>query len=206
MIVRRFIDISPALITVNHGRIYEQMKYDPSLIVVVEQENYSKQAVALASFLYNYMLIELSQIEPRNPIIDGLIRRYNEALASVDEFYKTGIEGGEAALFDKKRLSALKYDNGPMFALLPPGSKFFKASVEQYQHRILQIYLAEDLFRDVRIEIRKDPTFETVYQAVEEFELYMWKKQCIGCNSNNVKFVEEGTNRFWCAECAAEKK
>ena len=202
--LKRFLDISSALITVNYGRIYEQTKYDPSLVEALNQENYSKQAVSLASFVYNSILIELSQAE-RKPAIEGLIRRYNEAILDVDYFYKTGIEANEMKKrFDRKRLKRLRYDSGPLFRLIPDNA-YYKRSIEQYQQRILQLHLAEDLFGDIRIEIANDPLFEAVTHAIEEFELYMWKRsmECVECQSIQVAYVEQGTDNCYCSSCAS---
>ncbi len=201
--LKRFLDISPALTTLNYGRIYEQTKYDPSIIEALNQENYSKQALSLATFIYGSITLELSQVE-RKPIIEGLIRKYNEDLLDIDYYYKTGIETvGLKAKFNKKRLRELRYDTGSLFELIPD-TPFYKRSIEQYQQRILQICLAEDLFAKIRIEIANDPIFEAITHAIEEFEIYMWKKviECTRCKAVNVKYVEEGTNTYYCEQCA----
>jgi len=201
--LQKFLDISSALITVNYGRIYEQSKFDPSIIEALNQENYSKQAHSLAIFIYGSITLELSQVE-RKPLIEGLIRRYNEALLDIDYYYKTGIETvGLKTKFDKKRLKELRYDNGPLFDLIPDSS-YYKRSIEQYQQRILQIYLAQELFSDIRIELKNDPMFGAVLYAIEEFEIYMWKRhmECTRCKATNVKYVEEGTSRYYCEECS----
>ncbi len=196
-----FLDISSGLITVNYGRIYEQTKYDPSLIEALNQENYSKQALSLATFIYGCITLELSQVE-RKPIIEGMIRKYNEDLLDVDYYYKTGIETvGLKAKFNKNRLRELRYETGPLFELIPD-TPYYKRSIEQYQQRILQICLAEDLFANIRVELAND--FGAILHAIEEFEIYMWKKviECTKCKAVNVKYVEEGTNRYYCEKCA----
>ena len=198
-----FLNISPALITVNYGRIYEQTKYDPSIIEALNQENYSKQAQSLATFIYGSITLELSQVE-RKPIIEGMIRKYNEDLLDIDYFYKTGIETvGLKAKFSQKRLKELRYSTGPIFDLLP-NTSYYKRSIEQYQQRILQICLAEDLLAKIRVELANDPLFFAVLHAIEEFEIYMWKRvmECSKCKAVNVKYVEEGTNIYYCEKCA----
>ncbi len=204
--LKRFLDISSALITVNYGRLYDQSKYQPELADALDQENYSKQALSLATFIYGSITLELSQIE-RLPVIEGFIRRYNESLLDIDYFYKTGIETeGLTHLFNKKRLKTLRYSTGPLFKL--PDTSVYKRSIEQYQQRILQIHLAEDLFANIRLELTGDPMFEAITHAIEEFEIYMWKKgmECTECGvKTNLTHVEEGTMNYYCAECAILK-